>query len=194
MDSGNRLLALRLCLASTMVAITACTTTPDQPPPPNSSTPTPPIPAPPLDVSRYLTEPCSGVPTELTNQLGLQKRENAHETVLVGAGEQAECRLSSGPPLSSAAEVRFYPKARPLVVVNGPASQVKPTTVGGYPAGEWVLSTGTDGSFTSCQIIVDVAETQGLGTLYNGPSGQPIETSCAHARQLAEGVVAAIPR
>jgi hypothetical protein len=193
MDSGNRLLALRLCLASAMVAVAACST-PDQPPPLNSPTPSAPIPAPPLDVSRYLTEPCSGVPTELTTRLGLQKRENAHETVLVGAGEQSECRLASGPPLSAAAEVRFYPKARPLVLVTGPGSQVKPTTVGGYPAGEWVLSTGTDGSFTSCQIIVDVAETQGLGTLYNGPSGEPIETSCAHARQLADGVIAVIPR
>jgi hypothetical protein len=147
-----------------------------------------------LAVARYLAEPCSGVPTELTGRLGLQKRENAHDTVLVGAGEQAECRLSSGPPLSAAAEVRFYPKARPLALVTGPGSQVKPTTMGAYPAGEWVLSTGTDGSFTSCQIIIDIAETQGLATLYNGPSGEPIETSCDHARQLADGVITAIPQ
>jgi hypothetical protein len=184
--------APRLCLASAVVAITACST-PDQPPTPTSAKPAP-ITAPPLDVSRYLTEPCSGVPTELTTRLGLPERKNAHETKLVGAGEQAECQLSSGPPLSAAAEVRFYPKARHLPMVNGPGSGVKPTTVAGYPAGEWFPGTGKDGNFTSCQIIVDIAEKQGFGTLYNGVVGQTIETSCAHARQLAEGVLAAIPR
>jgi hypothetical protein len=191
MDSGHRLRTLMLCLAA--ATVTACTT-PDPAPPPNSTTPSTPIPAPSLDVARYLTEPCSGVPTELTTRLGLPKRDNAHDTVLVGAGEQAECRLSSGPPLSAAAEVRFYPKVRPLALVTGPGSQVKPTTITGYTAGEWVLSTGTDGSFTSCQIIVDIAETQGLATLYNGPSGEPVETSCDHARQLADGVITAILR
>ncbi|MFC5103980.1 hypothetical protein [Kibdelosporangium philippinense] len=75
-----------------------------------------------------------------------------------------------------------------------PGSGIKPTTVAGYPAGEWIQSTGADGSFTSCQYIVDIAETQGFGTLYNGPSGEPIETSCAHAKELADSVIAAIPR
>jgi hypothetical protein len=189
MGSAHRYLVLTFGLATAMTA--ACSTS-DQPPPPTPTTPPSPISAPPLDVSRYLSEPCSGVPADLAARLGLQERENAHDTVLVGAGDQVECRLSSGPPLSAAAEVRFYPKARPLALVTGPGSQVKPTTTAGYPAGEWVLSRGTDGSFTSCQIIVDIAGTQGLATLYNGPSGEPVETSCDHARQLAEGVITAI--
>jgi hypothetical protein len=134
------------------------------------------------------------VPADLTAQLGLPEREDTHETVLVGAGDQAQCRLSSGPPLSAAAEVRFYPKARPLPLVTGPGSQVKATTLSGYPAGEWVLSAGADGSFTSCQVIVDLAQNQGLGILFNGPSGAPIATSCAKAKQLTEGVVAALSR
>lgn len=88
--------------------------------------------------------------------------------------------------------MRFYPKTRPLPLVTGPGSRVQPTTVRGYPAGEWVLSSGTNGSFTSCQVIVDLARSQGLGTLYNGPSGEPVATSCGKAKQLADGVVDAL--
>jgi hypothetical protein len=184
---------LRAALLLIAVSLTAAACTEPAPPPTPSPSATPaPITAPPLDVSRYAATPCSGVPAELSTQLNLPKRHDAHETVLVGAGEQAQCQLSSGPPLSAAAEVRFYPKARPLPLVTGPGSQVKPTTVKGYPAGEWVLSTGADGSFTSCQLIVDLAQNQGLGTLYNGPSGEPVATSCAKAKQLAEAVVDAL--
>ncbi|MEV4049857.1 DUF3558 family protein [Amycolatopsis sp. NPDC049688] len=184
----------RAALGVLAVALTAAACTdPGEPPAPSSSTSPAPLTATPLDVSRYLTTPCSGVPTELTARLGLPKREDARETVLVGAGVQAQCRLSSGPPLSAAAEVRFYPKARPLPLVTGPGSQVKPTSLNGYPAGEWVLSTGTDNSFTSCQMIVDIAQSQGVGILFNGPTGESVTASCAKARQLAEGVVAALP-
>ncbi|MEV5718511.1 DUF3558 family protein [Amycolatopsis mediterranei] len=184
----------RAALGSLAIALlTAGCTGPEKSPPPGSATPAP-ITAPPIDVSSYLAAPCSGVPTDVTAQLGLPHREDAHETVLAGAGEQAQCRLSSGPPLSAAAEVRFYPRARPVPLVTGPGSQVKPTVVTGYPAGEWVLSTGTDGSFTSCQVLVDIARNQGLGTLFNGPAGEPIATSCAKARQLAEGVLTALKR
>lgn len=175
-------------LIAVALAAAACTG-PDEPVAPSTSTTPAPITARPLDVSRYAATPCSGVPAELSTRLSLPKRQDAHETVLVGAGEQAQCRLSSGPPLSAAAEVRFYPRARPLPLITGPGSQVKPTTVKGYPAGEWVLSTGTDGSFTSCQMIIDLASNQGVGTLYNGPSGEPVTTSCAKAKQLAEGIL-----
>ncbi|UOZ03303.1 DUF3558 family protein [Amycolatopsis sp. WQ 127309] len=175
------------------VVAAGCTGPDAPPPPPTSSTPLS-ITGTQLDVSRYLSTPCSGVPAALTAQLGLVKPQDAHDTVLVTAGDQSQCRFTSGPPLSAAAEVRFYPKARPLPLVSGPGSQVKATSVAGYPAGEWVLSTGTDGSFTSCQIIVDIADSQGLGTLYNGPAGEPVTTSCAKTRQLAEGVLAALPR
>jgi hypothetical protein len=181
-----------VCGVAITVTATACTG-PGTPPPTTSATP-PPITTAPLDVAPHLAQPCAGVPVELTTQLGLPQRNDAHETVLVGAGDQSECRLSSGPPLSAAAEVRFYPKARPLPLVTGPGSQVKPTTVAGYPAGEWVLSKGEDGSFTSCQVIVDVAPSQGLATLYNGPSGEPVTASCAKATQLVEGVLTALHR
>src|SRR6266496_2757524 len=133
----------------------------------HTSTTPPPITAAALDVSRYVATPCAGVPIELAAHLNLPERKNAHETVLIGAGNQAQCQLSSGPPLSAAAEVRFYPNARPLPLI-----------------------TGTDGSFTSCQIIVDIAGNQGLGTLFNGASGQPITTSCANAKELATGTIA----
>ncbi|MBE8519370.1 DUF3558 family protein [Amycolatopsis sp. H6(2020)] len=166
----------------------------DEPPAPTTSMAPPPITQAPLDVARYLASPCSGVPGDLTAQLGLPKREDAHDAVLPGAGDQSLCRFSSGPPLSAAAEVRFYPRARPLPLVTGPGSRVKPTSVAGYPAGEWVLSTGSDGSFTSCQVIVDIAPSQGIGILYNGPTGEPVTTSCAKANQLAQGVIAALAR
>ncbi|MCE7003203.1 DUF3558 domain-containing protein [Kibdelosporangium philippinense] len=175
-----------------MLTVTACST-PDRPPEP-APTPTTPIPAPQLDVSRYLSDPCSGVPANLSSRLGLRSRKSSHSKIIINAGDQAECQLTTGPPLTAAAAVRFYPHARPLTLVFGPGSGIKPTTVAGYPAGEWIQSTGADGSFTSCQYIVDIAETQGFGTLYNGPSGEPIETSCAHAKELADSVIAAIPR
>ncbi|MFG1646687.1 DUF3558 family protein [Amycolatopsis sp. NPDC049252] len=175
------------------VVVAGCTD-PDDPPTPSTSSTPPSITGPQLDVSRYLATPCSGVPAALAAQLGLVKPQDGHDTVLVTAGDQSQCRFTSGPPLSAAAEVRFYPKAQPLPLVSGPGSQVKATSAAGYPAGEWVLSTGTDGSFTSCQIIVDIADGQGLGTLYNGPAGEPVTASCAKARQLAEGVLAALPR
>jgi hypothetical protein len=180
----------RVALGGLAIAVTAAACTGPGESPTTSATP--PSTAPALDVSRYLADPCSGVPAALSAQLGTPNREDAHETVLVGAGEQSQCRFSSGPPLSAAAEVRFYPKARPLPLVTGPGSPVKTTSVSGYPAGEWVLSTGTDGSFTSCQIIVDVAPAQGLGVLYNGPAGEPVDTSCAKAEQLAGGVLSAV--
>ncbi|WP_410597893.1 DUF3558 family protein [Amycolatopsis sp. lyj-23] len=181
-----------VCGVAIAMTATACTG-PDASPPTTSAT-APPITAAPLDVTAYLTKPCAAVPTDLAKQLGLPHRNDAHETVLVGAGDQSECRLSSGPPLSAAAEVRFYPKARPLPLITGPGSQVKPTTVVGYPAGEWVLSKGEGGSFTSCQVIVDVASSQGLATLYNGPSGEPVTATCAKATQLVEGVLTTLLR
>lgn len=181
-----------LCGLTIALTATACTG-PDSSPPTTSAT-APSITSAPLDVAAHLATPCSGVPIDLTTQLGLPQRKDAHETVLVGAGDQSECQLSSAPPLSAAAEVRFYPQARPLPLVTGPGSQVKSTTVAGYPAGEWVLSKGNDGSFTSCQMIVDVAPSQGLATLYNGPSGEPITTSCAKATQLVAGVLAGLRR
>jgi uncharacterized protein DUF3558 len=182
----------RAALCGFAIALTAAACTGPGSPPTTTSATAPSITAAPLDVSPHLASPCSGVPSDLTAKLGLPQRKDAHETVLVGAGDQSECQLSSGPPLSAAAEVRFYAKARPLPLVTGPGSQVKPTTVAGYPAGQWVLSTGDDGSFTSCQVIVDIAPSQGLATLYNGPSGEPITTSCAKATQLVEGVLAAL--
>ncbi|WP_370964802.1 DUF3558 family protein [Amycolatopsis sp. cg9] len=185
----------RGALAALLLAVTAtagCTGA-DSPPAPSSSVPAP-ITAPALDVSRYLAAPCSGVPVPVAVQLGLATSDDAHETVLVGAGEQAQCRFTSGPPLTAAAEVRFYPRARPVPLVTGPGSTVTATTVDGYPAGQWVLSTGTGGSFTSCQILVDVAPQQGVASLYNGPSGEPIETSCSKARQLVQGVIANLRR
>jgi hypothetical protein len=169
----------------------ACTSLNEPPAPSGAATPAP-VTAIPLDVSRYLAAPCSGVPTELTAGLGLADREDSHDRVLPGAGDQAQCRLSSGPPLSAAAEVRFYPTTRPLPLVTGFGSRVTPTSLGGYPSGEWVLSTGTDGSFTSCQVIVDIAQSQGIGILFNGRSGEPIATSCGKARQLAAGVIASL--
>ena len=181
-----------VCGLAIAVTATACTG-PDVSTPTMSATP-PPITAAPLDVAAHLAKPCAGVPSDLTTQLGLPQRNDAHETVLVGAGDQSECRLSSAPPLSAAAEVRFYPKARPLPLLTGPGSQVKPTTVAGYPAGEWVLSKGEDGSFTSCQVIVDIAPSQGLATLYNGPSSEPVTASCVKATQLIEGVLTALRR
>ncbi len=181
-----------MCGVAIAVTATACTG-PDTSPATTTSAATP-ITAAPLDVAAHLAAPCAGVPTDLTARLGLPRRKDAHETVLAGAGQQSECRLSSGPPLSAAAEVRFYAKARPLPLVTGPGSQVKPTTVAGYPAGEWVLSQGDDGSFTSCQVIVDIAPSQGLATLYNGPSGEPVTTSCAKATQLVEGMLTSLRR
>ncbi|SEB47359.1 Protein of unknown function [Amycolatopsis tolypomycina] len=178
-------------LAGLAVAlVTAACTSPNEPPTPSGSAAPVPVTAAPLDVSRYLAAPCSGVPTELTAGLGVAEREDAHDTVLPGAGGQAQCRLSSGPHLTAAAEVRFYPTTRPLHLVTGPGSGVTTTSLDGYPAGEWVLSTGTDGSFTSCQMIVDIAQSQGIGILFNGRSGEPIATSCGKARQLAAGVIA----
>ncbi|SFW88605.1 DUF3558 family protein [Amycolatopsis australiensis] len=185
---------IRRTALALMVAVGAVACTGPASPPTTTSATAPSTSAVPLDVARYLASPCSGVPGDLTTQLGLPQREDAHDTVLVGAGDQSECRLSSAPPLSAAAEVRFYPKARPLPLVTGPGSQVKATTAAGYPAGEWVLSKGNDGSFTSCQIIVDVAPTQGVATLYNGPAGEPTRTSCAKAKQLVEGVLASLRR
>ncbi|SEF37136.1 Protein of unknown function [Amycolatopsis pretoriensis] len=183
-----------VCAVAIAVTATSCTGPSTSPTTTTPSATAPPITATPLDVAAHLAEPCAGVPTDLTAQLGLPQRKDAHDTVLVGAGDQSECRLSSGPPLSAAAEVRFYAKARPLPLVTGPGSQIKPTTVAGYPAGEWVLSKGEDGSFTSCQVIVDVAPSQGLATLYNGPSSEPVTASCAKATQLVEGVLTALRR
>lgn len=174
-----------------MVALVAAAcASPNEPPALSCSAAPVPVTAAPLDVSRYLAAPCSGVPTKLTAGLGLADRKNARDTVLPGAGDQAQCRLSSGPPLTAAAEVRFYPTTRPLPLLTGPGSQVTTTSLDGYPAGEWVLSTGTDGSFTSCQVIVDIAQSQGIGILFNGRPGEPIATSCSKARQLAAGVIA----
>jgi hypothetical protein len=107
-------------LIATLLTATACTE-PDAPPTPRPSATPAPITASPLDVSRYSAFPCSGVPAEISTQLTLPKRQDAHDTVLIGAGEQAQGRLSSGPPLSAAAEVRFYPKA-----LTGPAPALVP--------------------------------------------------------------------
>src|SRR5947199_7409299 len=97
------------CGIAVALATVSCTAS-QNPPPSRPGSPTAPgaVSVTLLDVSRYLDTPCSAVPTELSAQLGLVKRENAHDVVLPGAGDQAQCRLSSGFPLSAAAEVRLY--------------------------------------------------------------------------------------
>ncbi|MEQ0565234.1 DUF3558 family protein [Amycolatopsis sp. NEAU-NG30] len=183
----------RAALGGVVIALAATGCSGQGEPVPTTSAPAPMTEAP-LDAARYLASPCSGVPAGLTVQLGLAQRAEAHNTVLPGAGDQSQCRLSSGPPLSAAAEVRFYPGARPLPLVTGTGSEVIPASVAGYPAGEWIPGTGTDGGSTSCQVIVDIAPNQGIGTVYNSPTGEEVTASCAKANQLAQGVVAALAR
>jgi hypothetical protein len=175
------------CGIALTLATVSCTA-PQNPSPSSTTTPAA-VSVTPLDASRYLDTPCAAVPVDLTARLGLHKREEAHDTVLPGAGDQSQCRFSSGPPLSAAAEVRLYPRKRPTPLVTGVGAHVRNISVDGYSAVEWVLSTGTDGSFTSCQVIVNIASNQGLGVLFNGPSGEPITTTCSKANQLATGVI-----
>ncbi len=176
-----------------VLAATACTGPTDTPPPSTTSAPVPaPITSVPLDVARYHAAPCSAVPAALTESLGLTRRDERHDNVLVGAGEQAQCRISTAPPLTGVVEVRLYPASRPVPLFTGINAAVTPASVAGYPAGQWILSTGSDGSFTSCHSIVDLAPHQGLSVMVNGPAGEPIQTSCARARHLAEGVIAGL--
>jgi hypothetical protein len=134
----------------------------------------------------YEVVTCAPVPGDI--------RTDADFAVTVKHGPEA--LAEAGTVVIPGSEADYEPHDGPLEPSLAAAlARVRPgTRIASYPAGEWIQGTGTDGSFTSCQYIVDVAETQGFGTLYNGPAGEPIEASCAHARQLAEGVVAAIPR
>ncbi|VVJ22667.1 Uncharacterised protein [Amycolatopsis camponoti] len=160
--------------------------------PPGTTPPPVPITARPLDLTRYVPAPCSMVPVALTERLGLTRREERHENVLIGAGTQAQCRISAAPPLTGVAELRLYPASRPLPLLTGVTPAPTPTSVGAYPAAQWILSTGRDGSATSCHSIVDVAPGQGFSVLVNGPAGEAIEKSCARARHLAESILAGL--
>jgi hypothetical protein len=176
-----------------ILATAACTGPTDTPPPSTTSVPVPaPITAVPVDVARYLAAPCSAVPAALTESLGLTRREERHDNVLVGAGEQAQCRISTAPPLTGVVEIRLYPAARPMPLLTGINSTVTPTSVAGYPAGQWILSTGSDGSFTSCHSIVDLSPHQGLIVMVNGLTGEPIHKTCAKARHLTAGIIAGL--
>jgi hypothetical protein len=132
------------------------------------------------------------VPTALSENLHLTQRDERHENVLPGAGNQAQCRISTSPPLTGVAEIRLYPASRPLALLSGINSTITPTSVVGYPAGQWILSTGSDGSFTSCHSIVDLGTHQGLSVMVNGPTGESTQSSCARARTLAEGILAGL--
>ncbi|WP_372672702.1 DUF3558 family protein [Amycolatopsis kentuckyensis] len=174
-----------------LLSAAACSGPTGTPAPGTTSAPVP-ITAQPLDLTRYLPAPCSVVPTALTEPLGLTRREERHENVLIGAGSQAQCRISTAPPLTGLVEIRLYPASRPLPLLAGITAALTPTSVAGYPAGRWILSTGSDGSFTSCHNIVDVAPHQGLSVMVNGPTGEPIANSCATATKLAEGILAGL--
>lgn len=174
-----------------VLSATACSGPTDTPAPAPGITSAPvPITAPPLDLTRYIAAPCSAVPTALTESLGMSRREERRETVLIGAGPQAQCRTSAAPPLTGVVEIRLYPASRPLPLLSGITATLTTTSVAGYPAGQWIVSTGSDGSFTSCHSIVDLASHQGLSVMVNGPTGEPVAKSCAKARNLAEGIIA----
>jgi hypothetical protein len=179
-----------LTILTAVLAAAACTDPTDAPPSPSTSAPVPSTP-PPLDLARYLFVPCSAVHTALTENLRLTQRDERHENVLPGAGNQAQCRIST-PPLPGVVEIRLYPASRPLALLSGINATLTPTSVVGYPAGQWILSTGSDGSFTSCHSIVDVGPHQGLSVVVNGPTREPVQSSCARARTLAEGILAGV--
>ncbi|MFI5591232.1 DUF3558 family protein [Amycolatopsis sp. NPDC051758] len=172
-----------------VLSAAACASPTDTAPPGAAPAPAP-ITARPLDLTRYLAAPCSMVPVALTERLGLTRREERHENVLIGAGSQAQCRISAAPPLTGVAELRLYPASRPLPLLTGFTPAPTPTSVDAYPAGQWILSNGRDGSATSCHSIVDVAPSQGFSVLVNGLAGDAIENSCARARHLAESILA----
>ncbi|MEV6639717.1 hypothetical protein [Amycolatopsis sp. NPDC051371] len=94
------------------------------------------------------------------------------------------------PPLTGVVEIGLYPASRPPPLLTGINATLNPTSMAGYPAGQWILSTGNDGSFTSCHSVVDLAPHQRLGVLVNGPTAEPIQTSCVRARNLVEGILA----
>ncbi|MEV7043954.1 DUF3558 family protein [Amycolatopsis sp. NPDC051061] len=188
--TASRICATLISLTA-VVSAAACSGPAGAPAPGTTSAPVP-ITAQPLDLTHYLPAPCSVVPTALTENLGPTRREERHENVLIGAGAQAQCRISATSPLTGVVEIRLYPASRPLPLLAEITATLTPTFVAGYPAGQWILSTGGDGSFTSCHSIVDLAPHQGLGVLVNGPTTESIQKSCAEAKNLVERILAGL--